>query len=507
MSTIATAIRKFIRALPESWVPQNRLTVTDSRAEPPSMAPDMTVERIHGAILEAQAGSTRNLFAVYRDMILTDSHLQTEIFKRKLAVLGDALQFAPVDRKLAADIDTAAAVDKAITGFRGWTRANAFLLDASLYPVSVMEKVYRQEGNAYVLDQLVPVPYQLLDFSDGHLKIFDADPTTGYALSTKRDPDPNRYIVHRGHILSTPDNWGGPMRSILFWWLLSTMSREWWSKFLERFGAPFLVGKFHDEEGRSILSQAFSAATRLGGLVISEETSVELKEAAATNSGDAYGAFITLCQREKSKLVLGQTLSTEAQPTGLGSGVSNMQEEVRQDIRQFDARLLSETLRDQLITQFCTINRLPGQPPLLIWGSESKGDIQSTMGMLKGIADSGLEVSDDSLSTLSEKVGLQLQRSSQPRNPFAQPGTFSVSGVRRLPSHLDSIATAGSPDLSRTLRETLAPIARIIRESRSAQECETQIRAFCVGWDPSRVSSVVEQSLESYVANGSLGRK
>ena len=427
-TTVQNVIRRLVSKLPVSCIPVERKTVQDSRSETPSMAPGLSVDLIHSAISEAQAGSTRNLFALYRDMILSCSHLQAEITKRKLAVLGDALQYMAFDKKNADDVDAAMAIDSAVGDIRGWIRGCAFLLDSSLWPVTVVEKVYRSQGGRYAIDQLIPVPYQLLDFTSGRLMIFDADPYTGSPMCTKHDPDPNRYIVHRGHLLSSPDNWGGPMRSVLFWWLLATQDREWLAKFLERFGSPFMVGKYRDNDGRTVLMQAFSLATRLGGLVISDETDVEIKEASTSNDGKAFQMFHDICEREMSKLVLGQTLSAEARSTGMNSGVANMQEEVRQDIRKFDARVLAETLRDQLFKQYLRINGMAGNPPTLLWGSDSQGVVDGQIALLQAVHDAGLEVSDESLYAIGERVGLQLQRSSVPLAPPPfTPRTFSMS--------------------------------------------------------------------------------
>ena len=504
---LKTTIRSWLQRLPKSVIPVRTITVTDSRAEPPSMARGITVELVHGIISAAEQGQTRDLFALYRDTVLSCSHLQGEFAKRKLAVLGDILQFLPYDKKLQADKDTALAIETAVYSFRGWIRACAFLLDSSLYPVSVIEKLFKATGSGYTIEGLTPVPYQLLDFTAGHLMIFDADPATGQPLGTKHEADPNRYIVHRGHLLSFPDNWGGPMRSLLFWWLLATMDREWWAKFLDRYGSPFLLGKYSDDEGRSILERAFALATRLGGLAVSDETSVEIKQAAASDSGEAYNNFLSICNREMSKLILGQTLSSEAQPTGLGAGTSSIQETVRQDIRRFDARLLVETLRDQLIVQFCEINRLPGNPPTLAWGSEDDAKSLATIALLKGLSEAGLQVADDSLSDLSERTGLKIERKAQSLGPLP----FSVSDQsiirQRAPRHLDSIAESGSADLAQAFRGSLAPISRIVRESRSASECEGRIREFCANWKPDRVNTLVEEALGTYAANGSIGRE
>ncbi|MFZ4394190.1 MAG: phage portal protein family protein [Kiritimatiellia bacterium] len=497
-SMIAARLAKFLSG---ASVPTKQITITTSLQEPPTLAPTMDAGQLMSIIGAAEGGYTRDLFALYRDVLGADSHLQTELAKRKLKVLGDALAFLPGDKLLQADVDTATRIKDEVENCGSWFNAMSHLLDSTLWPVSLVEKVYRATPTGYSLDRLVAVKHHLLDFQSGSLRIFDVD-ANGQVLTSSHDPDPNRYIVHRGHLLSMPDNYGGPFRSILAWWLLSAMSREWWGRFLERYGSPFMVGKDDTPEGRTILEQAFSWATRVGGLVVSESTTVEIKQAAASDSGDAYSKFLSICQREKSKLVLGGTLSSEAQSTGMNEGVSKLQGDVMEDIRRFDATSLSRTLRDQLIVQLCKINNLPGRPPKLVWGSESKADMDSLTGTLKNLPNAGLEPTDEALPLLSERYGFGIQRKAGGAPaPFA---TMNAPGVRAFTAEGqdDPIAREASAPLAQAFRGALAPVRKIILESRSAQECEARIRAFYTDWNPARTAALVGEALTAYAVNG-----
>lgn len=500
MRPLKQMVRAWVRGVMSESVPTKMATVIDTRHEPPAMIQNMDASRVMSVLISAESGYTRDLFALYRDIVVADSHLQAEFNKRKLAVLGDTLIFLPFDKTQKDDVETCDTVRSEIDNLKGRINACGHLLDATLYPVSVLEKVFRPVPTGYTVSALVPVPHHMLDYGAGHMQIFDVDQTTGQVLSTKHDPDPARYIVHRGHLLTAPDNWGGPMRSIIFWWLLSAMSREWWAKFLERYGTPFLVGKFErgDEKSQSILERAFSAATRLGGLVITKETEVEIKQAAAADSGQAYAAFIGICQREKSKLVLGQTLSSEAQPTGLGAGTSDMQENVRQDIRAFDAKSLSSTLRDQLIVQLCAINSLRGRPPRLSWGFESSDDIKAAFATLGNLDKVGLELTDQGVASFSERSGFDVRR----KTTMPAPVPFSVrpQGVQVT----DSLATVGVPELSRSLRKQHAEIARILQGSRSKEEAMHRLTEYFPELSSPEAVSTIQAALTSAAVNGAV---
>lgn len=532
MPSLLDRLRAFIHVT----TPTKPRPEMNPRAEPFSGITRMDVDQVHAVIEGAQAGDTRDLFALYRDIIVSDAHLQGELHKRKMAVLGDVTAVNPVDKKNAPEAATAALVDS-ITRTPGWIMACSHLLDATIFPVAVVEKVFAPapagSGLQYVVAQLVPVNHQLLDYSQtGHLRIRDVDPASGFPTGTTQEPDPNRYIIHRGHLLSSPDQWGGPMRSLVFWWLFSAMSRDWWARFLDRYGSPFLVGKYDqsDDASRSILERAFGYATKIGGLVVSKETEVEIKAAMTSDSGAAYESFLTICQREKSKLIVGQTLSAEAQPTGMGSGTANAQSDVRNDIRQFDALLLASSLRDQLFVQFCLINTLPGRVPSIVWGSDSVEALQAWGTLLSNLAKAGLQPSDAAIETLSTRFGFGIERSAPPAPAAPAPGPLALPGApprlalpaptatpyaapRARPgdvplhvalahSAVDTIAAAGSADLSQAFRGSLAPIRRIILESHSAAECEQRLHEFYADWEPTKLSSMIAEALQAYAANG-----
>lgn len=466
-------------SVPKSDVPTRPISTVSALMEPCQMALNMDAGKILAVVSEAEAGQTRNLFALYRDVIIVDSHIQSEWTKRKLAVLGDSISVLPFDKKTPADVTTAEAVNAAIAGCKDFRMACSHMMDSSLYPVAVIEKVFSPVQNGYAIANLVPVPYHLLDWTSGKLQIFDIDPANGYIMSTKHDPDPNRYIIHKGNLLTAPDNWGGPMRSILFWWLLSAMSREWWARFLDRYGSPFLVGKFADTEGKNLLERAFSLATRLGGIVCSRDTEIEIQKVSAADSGDAYENFLSICQREKSKLIIGQTLSSEAQPTGLGSGTSSLQGAVRDDIRKFDAMMLSDTLIHQLITQFCQINNLPGRIPKIVWGSQSNEDVKATGALLQSLAQANVELTDAGVTQLSENLGYSLQRRSAPAalNPFS----------------------AHSPSVSDL--HPLSSTARIIFESTSREDAAQKLGKVHPDLDGSQINAMISDFIRGGCQN------
>lgn len=478
--------------------PADRVSVMSPLQELPNVAMTMTADRLVEILNAAENGDTRELFALYRDVVC-DSHIQAEFSKRKAAILGDPISLIPYESENPND-EAAKTLCQPIVTSQTFRDAFSHLLNSTLWPLSVVEKVYAPSGSGFVLGELVPVHYQLLDFTKGPLYIYDVD-ETGRPLSTSHPADPDRYIIHRAHLMPIPDRWGGPMRSLLFWWMLRSMSRQWWGNFLERFGIPFLKGKYKDAEGRAVLERAFASACRLGAIVVSQGTEAEIVQAAKGDSSASYEQFIELCNREISKLILGQTLSSTATPTGIGGGATPLQAEVRDDLRKLDAASLAQTVQSQLFSQYLAINNQRGRSPQILFGSDSASETATLFATVKGLSEAGFEPDDDGLANISKRVGFAVRRKATPApSPFGLHAIPLAAPV--IPPVPDDVASKTAVDLSAAFRGHLAPVGRIIRESKSADECLASVRTFLKSANHSAPADLIAQALTAYAQSG-----
>jgi phage gp29-like protein len=456
--------------------------------EPASVAQTIDAARLGDILRSAEAGNMQDYFSLARDVVAGHGHTLAEFSKRKLAVLAPAHVIAAADQKSADEVAVAKAVAEQLDEVPGFLRSCLHLLDSCLYPVALVEKIWRpssRPGWRYELEDLRVVPHRLLNFSTGNLTIWDCN-EDGCILGTWHAVDPIRYIVHRAHILTgVPDTWGGPMRAVLFWWLFSVQGRDWWARFLERFGSPFMVGRYDDSdlESRFLLEQAFSAATRLFGLAVPNDTSVELQATNTSQGGDAFEKFHSVANREISKIVLGQTLSAEGQSLGLGGGQASAQADVRDNIRQFDAVQLSSTLRTQLLGSYCRLNGWTTPPPKISWGSDDSAGLEITGNILSSLADAGLRLKDEGIEALSKQLALPLERMPATETPL-RPTGFSVRPTLRRPlagrsqalrQATDKIAEKHAPELSAAFAKTLSPILDLVSSSTSLSDLSARL--------------------------------
>lgn len=494
-------IRKQLLALAQKYLPTRTLRIENTKHDPPSLAATLDVDTLHGILEEAWGGSTQRLFAVYRDLVLGHSHGQSEFNTRKLAVVGEHPVFASDDKKDPQAVAAAGLIESIWYDYQGGRAAVTHLLDASLWPVSLIEKTFRKSNKPdrrFEIADLKPVPYHLLDYQLGHLRIQNVSPE-GVPLGTYHAPDPRRYIVHRGHLMtSIPDNFGGPMRAALFWWLFSTMDRDWWIRFLERFGAPFIVGKYDpaDDGARALLRNAFSAATRLFGLTVSRDTQVEVHSVNGAMHGDAFEQFHDTAKKELSKLILGQTMTSEAQAGGLGGTQANVHDGVRGDIRKFDALCLADTLRHQLFRQLLDINGLAGVvAPSVSWGSDP-ADAKTLAETIKSLFDSGLRPTADALTEISLDLGFPVERFSASGDPASSlPPGLALPGRPApvaLPAAEDS--SVAEESLNGAQIKSLLDIIAGVQAGPLPKGTAAQVIEAAFPFNPARIESILAET-------------
>lgn len=491
----------------------------------------LSVPVLASIIEEAKSGNTERLFTLYGEIISSHAHTQSAWNQRKLAVLNKALTALPADEANPADVRAAQICNRHLCSSPGWsTILLNSLLDGHLYPVSVVNWCVRpapaNSGLRWIPGTLeddapawLPVQARLLDYQTGQLRIFDCDPVHGHRLTSTQQPEGRGWIVHRGHLLTTlPDTYGGPLRAVLFWYLFAVMDRDWWVQFLARFGAPFLVGKYEDgrDTDRRLLQSAFSAATRLFGLVITKDTDVQVQSVSTNSHGEAFEKLQTFANGEISKLILGQTMTATAQAGGLGGAQAQVQESTRADIEAWDITALAETINNQLFAPFLELNGIPGRAVLQL-PTATGDDLQNQAAFLKAAAESGLQPTDEGIKTLSKTSGIPLERRAALPAPIAPASPFSLEALSILGGSLNArlraagqptnedlarIDAAAAPDLARAFIGRYAPIRRLIEESPDEATLRRALAGFSATLSDSEATRLLEEALFAHAANG-----
>lgn len=445
--------------------------------EPPPIGTSASMATIQQAIRTAEYGDTFLLFALYRDIYFNWSHLQCELGKRVMAVVGQENNIQPADKEDQDDVQAAEAIEDMIANCDNWDEGQRHLMNGHIWPVAGCEKIFEpvpaseqfkwRHPVRYRLKRLHPINYGLfcyripylgtqssyyspnpllgggVGWNNGHgnpnnptvwnpddwepdLRFYSTLPNgmINWNVGETYKPDRDRHVIHRGNFLTGfRDNYGGAMRSISAWWLLAQLGRDWFARFMERYGSPFVVAYMQTQQKDLVdmVEKALGGSSKLGSMILPDRTRVELKETMVSGAADGYCKYVELCNKEVSKIVVGQEMSTTATPAGLGSGQADLQGDVRQDIRKFDERQMSGCNRTQIFDQWLRINGFRGQAPNIVYGGLSEQDMVSFSKTLLTLNQAGLRPTDASLPTVSANVGIEVERAPEPKVDAREP--------------------------------------------------------------------------------------
>jgi hypothetical protein len=453
-------------SLPDGNPPQKQNKFLSPRYEPLNISSDADVMRLTEALRLAEAGDTQELFRFYRDVLLSDDLIAGEFSTRKLAVLSQPLAILPEDKNNPDDVMLARAMLRAKNDCENWNDGMKALMGShAIWPVTVTERLYKPAGPArpgepklnFTLRKFVPVNPQLLCFQwaymmggvglgtasaiqlgnlnrngtrqrpadsytidlerwEPYLKLWPIDEAGRiiYDVTHANYLDPARHVVHRGHdLVEFRDNWGGPGRSLLYWWLFRQLGRAWFAKGMQNYGTPWPIGytDTKDPENVNLLREAFQLSKSIGGLVVDENSKVELKEAMVAGMANGHEIFHNICNSAISFRITG--LKESRKPAGLNAGEGKFQQNVREDVRVHDQMVLGETCKKQIAWPFRDLNNLKGDVKF-IWGGLSDADAKTFADLLFTMRQAGYQLAEESIPTANERTGLSWERAPIP---------------------------------------------------------------------------------------------
>lgn len=410
--------------------------------------------------------------AIY-DELERDGHLGAEFAKRKAALVGREwdVEAGAEDPRAAA---AAELVKAALDGMR-LSQAVEKLLEAVLKGVAIGEVMWRRTG-----DQVLPVELRGRDPRRFAFRQPDGAPAPELRLLTRSalldgEPvPPMKFVVHRyGAKYENP--WGLGLGSRLFWPVFfKRQGVGFWLSALEKFGVPTALGKYprgSTEREIGTLLEATQAIASEAGVVVPEGMTMELLEAKRSGTFDAYESLCAYMDREISKIILGQTLTTSEGSSG-SRALGSVHNEVRLELTKNDADLLSDTLNNSLVRWIVDLN-LPGYAatglpyPMLWWDVSEPEDLAARADRDTKIAGLGYRATPDYIRATYGEGWEPATPAAPPADPVASAfaeyrGTAFARRLKRLLGQAapPSFAEADDPqDAADQLAEQLDTVA------------------------------------------------
>ncbi len=173
--------------------------------------------------------------------------------------------------------------------------------------------------------------------------------------------DPRKFfLTARNQTYRNP--YGSALYSRVWWpWQFRTQGWRFWAKWLERFGTPLLIGKTAGDAKAT--ADALAKAVQDAAVAIGAGDDIVIAE--QTSGGTQFEGFDRACCARIQKLILGQTLTTDAGGASGKSGsfaLGQVHNEVRKDRRDADVRMVVPVVQ-RMVDVLWTLNAFPGQPP------------------------------------------------------------------------------------------------------------------------------------------------
>lgn len=266
------------------------------------------------------------LYDLYTDILL-DTHLSSVIEKRKNAVLCSSIEFQHKGKP-----------DDAINEqiLSPWFyRCVSDILDARFWGFSLLQ-FYK--NNEWIDYDLVPRKHV-----DPVRKLILTQQTD--LLGTSWEEFADLLFIGRSTDL-------GLLAKAAPWVIYKRNTTADWAQFSEVFGMP-IQEYIYDTDDEDARIRALNDANSIGSLatfIHGKDTELQLREAGnKTGSADVYERLVERCNSEISKLILGNTLTTESSEKGtqaLGTVHKKVEESVAKADREYVLNVLNYDMTD-----------------------------------------------------------------------------------------------------------------------------------------------------------------
>ncbi|MGN5005786.1 DUF935 domain-containing protein [Aeromonas sp. 96A] len=322
----------------------------------------LTPSRAAAALKEAEQGNLIAQCELAEDMEEKDAHLQSELGKRRRALLGVSWTIEPPRNATSAEKRDSEMIRELIEDFTWLDDAIFDATDGILKGFSAQEFCGWEMVEGLQLPKGIvwrdPAWFQTHPDDRNQLRLRDGS-QEGVALN------PFGWLLHKAKSKSGYLARTGLIRTLVWPFLFKNYSVRDLAEFLEIYGLPVRLGKYPEgatEKEKATLLQAVLSIGHNAGGIIPRGMEIEFQNA-ASGQADPFVVMMEWCERSMSKAILGGTLTSQADGKSSTNALGNVHNEVRQEVRDADLRQLAATLTRDLVYPLYALNGKSYQGP------------------------------------------------------------------------------------------------------------------------------------------------
>lgn len=313
--------------------------------------------RIASALRAADSGDLLQQSTLFAHMEDRSPHLRCEMGKRANALLGLDWDIVPPRNASRAEIASADWLREVLTdAVDPIEDLILHMQEAPGHGFAAVEYEWRREGAEWLpAFHMRPQEWFQLDATRSTLNLRSGAEAHGSPLQ------PFGWLLHT-HGKPKTGYMGrlGLYRCCSWPFMFANYSIGDLAEFLETYGLPLIIGKYYSGASEAEQNSLMRAVQDLGHdarAIMPQDMQIEISKITGTGDATPHLAMVGWAEGAISKAILGQTLTAEAKATGLGSGLANVHNEVRIDIRNADARQVAGTLTRDLAYPLIQLNR------------------------------------------------------------------------------------------------------------------------------------------------------
>ena len=435
--------------------------------------PRAVVEPPFASVVELQRSYVSHFTKVLRrsDMALRkDRKLQRQmrrdpdvmgpLFQRQSAVALLDWEIKPEDEDDPTQIEQAATLEKIIkTNLQKPFEFFSTLLDAVWYGPAAVQMTPIMKDGYVVPGDWFPIHSDTLAFTEyGDLSVYvglryEGEKETGpYGQIHMLDDEERKLVILHTHGRQGPDYEvpeeaafayaGRGLRDVVWWyWMMKQTALQFWMTWIERYGMGIRVGTYPDgnNAAKDVMEEVLQNLVGDVSVVIPRQPgenrdaySIDVQEPSSGHAKTFADLIEGYLAGQIKELIIGQTATTEATATGLGSSVGDQHAETFRRIVQGDALNLADSITRELVWRYHEMNFGETEYKPRFRFSLEKNDPREFMEAVRGFVELGGEVSqrqareilgltepEEGEAVLSSQQQQQEMQVQEPGNPLA----------------------------------------------------------------------------------------
>ena len=314
----------------------------------------ITPAKLNQILEDAEKGNLVAQHELFEDMEERDAHMFSELSKRKRAVTKLGWDIVPPHNATPAEKQLAEYAKELLHDMTDFEDMMFDALNGIGHGFSAIEYTWQRIGSDWTIGKFEHRPQSWFKMDEARTGLLlRGDGGDGVPLQAFS------WMMHTHRAKSGYLARSGLYRVLVGPYLYKFFSAGDLAELLDIYGIPLRIGKYPanaTQAEKLTLWQAVAGIGHNAAGIMPQSMSIEFAQAVA-GSEKPFEYMIGWCERSQSKAILGSTLTSDAGATGLGSGLADIHNEVRLDIRDSDCKQLAGTITRDLIYPLLAINK------------------------------------------------------------------------------------------------------------------------------------------------------